>query len=160
MQNTVAQEMAFQGVPLLLAQQVHSNTPLSNPGQEPLEENFSRFNAYPTTDPRAFAAYIDLLSAYREIEKASFAVDKRELLFRLKRAENYLEYAEDHIKRSTLHQFAPQIESLEEDLENLGEKAEALSSNSLPLFQTQDLRDYATLLYPIIPSLERELADL
>nr|WIL03547.1 hypothetical protein Cplu_411 [Cedratvirus plubellavi] len=154
MQNTVAQEMAFQGVPLLLAQQVYSNTPQSPP------EDFTRFNAYPTTDPRAFAAYADLLSAYQEIEKASFAVDKRELLFKLERAEKYLEYADDNIKRSTLPQFSAQIESLEEELENLEEKAEALSSNDLPLFQTQDLRDYATLLYPIIPSLEQELGNL
>lgn len=156
MQNTIAQEMAFQGVPLLLAQQVHSNTPPSVPE----DVVSSRFNAYPTTDPYAFAAYADLLSAYQEIEKATFAVDKRELLLRLKKADDYLNHADDNIQRSTLSQFSAQIESLEEELERLEEQAEALPFNSIALFQTQELRDYATLLYPVLPSLERELASL
>lgn len=157
MQNTIAQEMAFQGVPLLLAQQVHSNTPPPSFGTEGVS---SRFNSYPTTDPHAFAAYVDLLSAYQEIEKATFAVDKRELLLRLNKADNYLDRADEHIQQSTLSQFSVQIQSLEEELERLKEQAQALPFNSIALFQTQELRDYATLLYPVLPSLERELASL
>ncbi|QIN54498.1 hypothetical protein [Cedratvirus kamchatka] len=144
--------MAFQGVPLLLAQQVHSNT-------LPAMDS-TRFNAYPTTDPYAFSAYTNLLTAYQEIEKASFAVDKRELVLRLEKAKNYLNLADDEVKQSTLSQFSSQIEPVSEELDNLERKARDLSSNDLPLFQTQDLRDYSTLLYPIIPSLERELASL
>ena len=154
------QDIAFQGVPLLLSQQSFSNTAQSPPGDSTRLADSTRFNAYPTTDPHAFAAYADLLSAYQEIEKASFALGREELLIRLERAEDYLEYADEHIKRSTLAQFSNQIESLEEELDNIQEKAKLLSSNSLPLFQTQDLRDYSVLLYPIIPSLERELAAL
>lgn len=147
----MAQQLASQGVPSNLTQQV------GYPGQ--YQQLYAGLTA---VKPEPFASTIDIITAAQNMEEAIHAKDKAETKKYLKQAKTQLEHARAYLEAgiNSGGDYTTQLENTIAAitiLDGLIRQTGEVSSTNLPTFQQNDLYNYQGVLsslYKSVSSLE------